>query len=237
MNEPHTRIDPIGESLYRISTAFGPELLPGGFTFNQFLLVDESPLLFHTGIRNLFPAVRDAIATVMPVEKLRYVAFCHYESDECASLNEFLALAPDAEPLCGQIGSMTSVSDVADRPPRALADGEELSLGRSVVVWIDAPHVPHGWDNGFLFEKTTRTLFCGDLFTQGGAEHEPIADDILESSEQMRESMDYYAHGANTAPVLERLAGLAPRMLACMHGSSYRGDGATLLRSLAKKVG
>jgi flavorubredoxin len=131
---------------------------------------------------------------------------------------------------------MTSILDLADRPPRVLLDGEEMSLGKHVVQWIDAPHVPHGWENGFLFEKTTRTLFCGDLFTQGGSDHAPLADGIFEPSEQMRASMDYFAHGANTRPVLARLAALEPQTLACMHGSAYRGDGGSLLRQLADEM-
>ena len=152
MTTPATRIDPIGEDLYRISTALPPELAPGGFTFNQYLLVDEAPLLFHTGPRGLFGAVRSAVDSVIPVGELRYIAFCHVEADECGALNEFLAAAPRAQPVCSRIAAMTSIEDLADRPPRVLADGETLSLGRHEVMWIDAPHVPHGWENGFLFE-------------------------------------------------------------------------------------
>lgn len=236
MTEPVTRIDPVGEDLYRISTSLPPELAPGGFTFNQYLLIDEAPLLFHTGPRGLFGAIRGAIDSVLPTAKLRYVAFCHFEADECGSLNDFLAAAPQAVAVCSQIAAMTSVVDQAARAPRVLADGELLSLGRHEVMWIDAPHVPHGWENGFLFERQRRTLFCGDLFTQGGSDHEPLADDILESSEQMRASLDYFAHGANTRSVLERLAALDPQTLACMHGSAYRGDGARMLRRLADRL-
>jgi flavorubredoxin len=210
--------------------------VPAGFTFNQYLLVDEAALLFHTGLRSLFGAVSEAIATVIPVEKLRYISFCHVEADECGALNEFLSAAPQAEPLCSRVAAMTSVADLADRPPRVLADGETLSLGKFVVEWLDAPHVPHGWENGFLFEQTTRALFCGDLFTQGGHKHEPLADTILDSSEKMRASMDYFAHGTNTRSVLERLAALEPKTLACMHGSAYRGDGGALLRELANRL-
>jgi flavorubredoxin len=234
MNEPTTRIDAIGEGLYRISTPM--PAVPGGFSFNQYLLVDESPLLFHTGLRGLFESVSQAIGTVIPIESLRYVGFCHVEADECGALNEFLDAAPNAEPLCSQIAAMTSIGDLASRPPRVLGDGESLSLGKHSVQWIDAPHVPHAWENGFLFETTTRTLFCGDLFTQGGAEHEPLSDDILEVSEQMRAGMDYFAHGANTGPLLERLATLEPRTLCCMHGSAYQGDGGARLRELRDRL-
>jgi flavorubredoxin len=238
MISPTTRIDAIGESLYRISTAMPPAIVPGGFTFNQYLLIDEAPLLFHTGLRSLFGAVSEAIATVIPLERLRYIAFCHVEADECGALNDFLSAAPQAEPLCSQIAAMTSIADLAERPPRVLADGETLALGDLAVKWLDAPHVPHGWENGFLFESRTRTLFCGDLFTQGGHEHEPLADEaILETSEQMRAAMDYFAHGANTRTVLERLAALQPQTLACMHGSAYQGNGGALLRELANRLG
>ncbi len=233
---PTTRIDAIGESLYRISTAMPPELVPGGFTFNQYLLIDEAPLLFHTGLRRLFGSVSEAIATVLPLAELRYISFCHVEADECGALNDFLKAAPQAVAVCSQVAAMTSVSDLADRPPRVLADGETLSLGKLSVQWLDAPHVPHAWENGFLFERDTATLFCGDLFTQGGHQHEPLAQDILEASETMRAGMDYFAHGAQTRPVLERLAALEPHTLACMHGSAYRGDGGALLRELANRL-
>lgn len=236
MNKLRTRIDPIGDDLYRINTAFPDDLVPGGFSFNQYLLVDDAPLLFHTGMRALFAPVSEAVQSVLPLRELRYIAFCHVEADECGALNDFLAAAPEAEPLCGQIAAMTSVADLADRPPRVLADGEGLSLGKRHVTWMDAPHVPHSWENGFLFERTDATLFCGDLFTQGGADHEPLADDVLEASETMRAGMDYYAHGANTRPVLERLASLEPKTLACMHGSAFRGDGGALLRALADRI-
>lgn len=237
MSQPVTRIDPVADHLYRISTALPPELAPGGFTFNQYLLVDEAPLLFHTGLRGLFPAVSEAIASVMPLRNLRYVAFCHVEADECGALNQFLDAAPHAEAVCSQVAAMTSITDLANRPPHPLGDGETLSLGRHVVEWIDAPHVPHGWENGFLFERTRGILFCGDLFTQGGDEHEPLADEVLDSSERTRSGLDYFAHGANTVPVLERLAALEPRVLACMHGSAYLGDGAAQLRALAERLG
>lgn len=237
MTDPATRIDAIGDNLYRISTKAPPDAVPGGFTFNQYLLVDDAPLLFHTGLRHQFDAVVGSVASVIPIERLRYIAFCHVEADECGSLNQFLDIAPQALPVCSQVAAMTSIGDLASRPPRVLADGESLSLGKHVVRWIDAPHVPHGWENGFLFEETTRTLFCGDLFTQGGAEHDPLSEEILEASEQMRGNMDYFAHGANTRPVLERLASLEPDILACMHGSAYQGDGGSLLRNLADRLG
>jgi flavorubredoxin len=230
-----TRIDEIADGLYRIHTPL-PDV-PGGFSFNQYLLRDEQSLLFHTGPRALFPQVRDAIASVMPLKDLRYIGFAHVESDECGSLNQFLEIAPDAVPLCGRIAAMVSVHDLADRPPKVLADDESLNLGRYSVRWLDAPHVPHGWENGFLMVEGLGALLCGDLFTQPGADHPPIVEtDILGPSEAMRARMDYFAHGPDTMPVLRRLANLQPRILACMHGSAWRGDGGALLGKLAKAL-
>lgn len=227
-----TRIDEIADGVHRISTKSAA--VPGGFTFNQFLVVDDDPLLFHTGLRAMFPGVRAAIARVMPPEKLRYVSFSHVEADECGALNQFLAIAPRAVPLCSRTAAMVSVGDLADRPPKALADGETLSLGRHVVEWIDTPHLPHSWESGLIFERTTQTLFCGDLFTQPGADVVPVTEgDILGPSEALRSKMDYWSGGPGTAALLEKLAARAPRLLGTMHGSSFRGDGAALLRRLA----
>lgn len=231
-----TRIDEIAPQVYRLST---PVSTPdgGGFSFNQYLIVDDAPLLFHTGQRQLFPSVRAAIERVLPLARLRYIGFSHFEADECGALNQFLALAPQAEVVCGGIGAMTSIGDFADRPPRALADGEKVNLGRKTVQWLDTPHVPHGWDCGFMMEASTATLLCGDLFTQGGADNPALTEsDILGPSEAFRSPMDYYAHGPNTRAQLERLAALRPGTLACMHGSAWRGDGASLLRALADSL-
>ena len=230
-----TNIEEIVDGIYRINT---PLAIPGGeFSFNQYLVLDDAPLLFHTGPRRLFPQVRGAIAAVLPVERLRYVGFSHFEADECGALNELLAVAPQAEPLCGQIAAMVSVNDVADRPARALADGETLSLGRHAVQWFDTPHVPHGWECGFLFELSTRTLLCGDLYTQPGKGETALVErDILAPSEAFRRAMDYYAHAPTTRATIERLAATRPQTLACMHGSAWRGDGEGLLRELARAV-
>jgi flavorubredoxin len=227
-----TRVDEVAAGIYRISTPV--TILPGGFSFNQYLVTDEEPLLFHTGPRRMFPLVQEAVAAVVPVASLRHVAFSHFEADECGALNEFLEAAPGARPVCGQVAAMVSVDDFANRSAHALADGEVLSLGRHRVRWMDAPHVPHGWECGYLFEETTRTLLCGDLFTQGGAEHAPVTEaDILGPSEAMRKGLDYFAHGKDTAATLGRLADLEPETLACMHGSAFRGRGGDLLRALA----
>ena len=232
-----TRIDEIANGIYRISTAVPPSVIPGGFTFNQYLIVDDSPLLYHTGPRKMFPFVRAAIASVIPVETLRYIGFSHYESDECGSLNDFLEQAPKAEPLCSNIAKMVSVDDIASRPARALADGEELSLGSHVVRWIDTPHLPHAWECGHLFETTTKTLFCGDLFTQGGHEHEPLTtQDILETSEAMRGGLDYFSQTRQVRELTEKLAATSPCVLACMHGAAWQGDGAALLLQLGRRL-
>jgi len=233
----NTRIDEIANGIFRISTPVPPTAIPGGFTFNQYLVVDDAPLLYHTGPSKMFPSVRDAIASVIPVESLRYIGFSHYEADECGSLNNFLETAPKAEPLCSQIAKMVSVDDIALRPAHAMADGEELRLGSHVVRWIDTPHLPHGWECGHLFETTTKTLFCGDLFTQGGHEHEPlVTSDILESSEQMRSALDYFSQTRQVNELMEKLAITSPRVLACMHGAAWKGDCATLLRQLAGRL-
>lgn len=232
--ESGTNVHEIAEGIYRINTPVVIEGDPGGFSFNQYLVVDDESLIFHTGPRKLFPLVREAVASVMPVDELRYVAFSHVEADECGSLNEWLAAAPRSMPLCGTVAALVSISDLADRPPRALADGERLSLGRHVVQWFDTPHLPHAWECGYLMEERTKTLLCGDLFTQGGADHPPITEsDILGPSEAFRQAMDYYSHTKNGRRMLEKLASAAPTTLACMHGSAWRGDGAGLLRALA----
>jgi flavorubredoxin len=236
-NESGTRIDEIASGIYRISTPVPPQAMPGGFTFNQYLVVDDSPLLYHTGPRKLLPVIQEAISSVIPVHSLRYIGFSHFEADECGSLNEFLEAAPGAEPLCSRIAKMVSIDDIALRPAHALADGEELSLGTHVVRWIDTPHFPHAWECGHLFEKTTDTLFCGDLFTQGGHEHEPLTkQDILNSSEQMRGAMDYFSQTRLVHELAEKLAVTSPRVLACMHGAAWEGDGAALLRQLAVRL-
>jgi flavorubredoxin len=234
--DSQTRIDEIAERIYRISTP--TTKVPGGFTFNQFLIVDDDPLLFHTGLRQLFPLVREAIDAVLPIERLRYSSFSHFEADECGGLNQFLAVAPNAVPLCGTIAVLVPISDVADREPQAMKDGEGISLGRHHIRWFDAPHLPHARECGFLAEEVTRTLLCGDLFTQPGAENPPFTEaDILEVSEAFRHQLDYYSHTKNAAGMIERLATTEPTTLACMHGSAWRGDGANFLRGIGNRLG
>jgi flavorubredoxin len=232
-SDSSTNVHEIADGIYRINTPVPVPGVRGGFNFNQYLIDDDEPLLFHSGPRQLFPLVSAGVARVIPLERLRYVAYSHFESDECGALNSFLAAAPRAQPLCGRIAAMVSGGDF-DRPPRALADGETLALGRHIVRWHDAPHVPHGWDCGLMSEQSTHTFFCGDLFTQGGAGDVPLTEaDILGPSEAFRKPMDYFAHAPQTVPLIESLARLEPTTLACMHGSAWRGDGAALLRALA----
>lgn len=225
----------IENGIFRIST---PVEIPGGaFSFNQYLVVDDAPLLFHTGPRRMFPIVRDAVASVIDPAKLRYVAFSHVESDECGSLNEWLATAPNAQPVCSTVAAMVSVGDLADREPHPLADQATLSLGKRTVRWLDTPHLPHGWETGYLFEETTRTLFCGDLFTQPGNGDVALTEnDILGPSEAFRGAMDYYSATKNGRALIAKLAATNPTTLAVMHGSAWRGDGAALLTALGERL-
>jgi flavorubredoxin len=232
--ESGTNIHEIADGIYRISTPVSAEVIPGGFTFNQYLIVDDEPLLFHTGLRRMFPLVREAVASVLPVEHLRYLGLSHVEADECGSINEWLAVAPQARPLCGRVAASVSMEDLADRMPREIADCEVLSLGTHTVQWFDTPHLPHAWECGFLMEQRTRTFLCGDLLSQPGDKPTALTEgDILTPSESLRARMDYYSHTKNARAMLEHLAALKPLTLACMHGSAWRGDGAALLRELA----
>jgi flavorubredoxin len=232
-----TNVHEVAMGIYRINT---PVTFPGGagaFNFNQYLIADDEPLLFHTGPRRMFPLVSEAIARVVPLQQLRHVAFSHFEADECGSLNQFLAVSPNAVPVCSRVAAMVSVDDVADRPARPLADGDVLRLGRHELRWFDTPHLPHAWECGLMMELQTRTLLCGDLFTQGGTGEIALTEsDILGPSEAFRSPMDYYAHSPDTGAMLERLAAERPEVLACMHGSAWRGDGAALLRDLARTL-
>jgi flavorubredoxin len=185
----------------------------------------------------MFPLVREAVSSVLPVERIQYISFSHVEADECGSLNEWLAIARQSIPLCGMIAAMLSIEDIADRSPCALADDEVISLGKHRVRWIDAPHIPHAWDCRFLTEEVTRTFLCGDLFTQGGADLPAITtSDILGPSEAFRHRLDYFLYTKKTRTMLERLASTEPTTLACMHGSAWNGDGATLLRTIADSL-
>ncbi len=225
-----TTIAEVAQGIYRINTPANFE-----FSFNQYLVLDDEPLLFHTGPRRMFPLVREALETITSVERLRYVAFSHVESDECGSLNEWLAAAPQAVPVCSQTAAIVSIGDMADRAPKAMADGETLRLGQHEVIWLDAPQLPHAWECGYMFESTTRTLLCGDLFTQPGSKTPALTGgDILTNSEEFRKAMNYYSYTVHARALFDKLIATNPRMLACMHGSAWEGDGAKMLGELAE---
>jgi flavorubredoxin len=227
-----TRTDEIADGVFRIST-FVPEVGPTGFTFNQFLLRAEEPLLFHTGPRRMFPLVSSAVARIVPIESLRWIAFGHVEADECGSMNEWLAAAPRAEVAHGATGVMGSLNDLADRPPCALADGEALDLGGKRVRHLDTPHVPHCWEARVLYDETTKTLLCGDLFTHLGNGPALTKADVVGPAREAEALFHASAITPATAPTIRTLAKLAPERLALMHGSSFEGDCAKALLDLA----
>lgn len=231
-----TRTDEIADGVYRIST-FVPEITPAGFTFNQFLLRAEEPLLFHTGPRRMFPLVSSEVARLVPIAKLRWIAFGHVESDECGSMNEWLAAAPSSEVAHGETGVMVSLNDLADRPPRAWKDGATIDLGGKRVRHLDTPHVPHCWEARVLFEETTKTLLCGDLFTHLGEGPALVRSDVVGPAREAEAMFRASSLGPTTAPTIRALARLAPERLALMHGSSFEGDCAKALEELAKVYG
>jgi flavorubredoxin len=232
----HANVDQIADRIYRIST-FVPEIGPTGFTFNQFLVEAEEPLLYHTGMRQLFPVVREAVERVMPVERLRWIAFSHVEADECGSVNEFLDVAPHAQVAHGALGCMLSLNDQLVRQPRPLEDGDVLELGGASiarrVVEVTTPHVPHNWESHMFYEQETGTLFLGDLLTQVGNGPALTGEDILEAAVFAEDVFHQTSLGPAVPATYRRLADLAPQRLAIMHGSSYEGDCARLLRSMA----
>ena len=227
-----TRVSEVADHVYRLST-FVPDIGPTGFTFNQYLIDDEEPLLFHTGPRAMFPLVADAIATITPLQRLRWITFGHLESDESGAMNELLAAAPDAEVAHGALGCMVSFNDLADRAPVPLADGQVIELGEHRVRHIDTPHVPHAWEARLLYEETTNTLLCGDLFTQLGDGPAVTSDDIVGPAAQAEDVFGATCLTPRTGPTIRDLAGLAPTTLAVMHGSCFTGDGANALLALA----
>jgi len=222
----------IADGIYRLSTCV-PDAAPGGFTFNQFLIDADQPLLFHTGPRGMFDLVSGAISRIVALEKLRWITFGHVESDECGAMNRFLAAAPQSQVAHGGIGCMVSLNDLCDRPPRALADGETIDLGGKRVRHIDTPHVPHNWEARVLYEETTGTLFCGDLFTQAGNGPALTDADIVGPALEGEHLFHHTSLTTATAPTIRRLAQLEPRALALMHGSSTRTQCAASLNALA----
>jgi len=228
-----TTIDEIANGIFRLSTYVGDIAPPAGFTFNQFLIDADQPLLFHCGPRGMFPSVSAAASRVMPVERLRWITFGHVEADECGAMNAWLAAAPQAQVAHGMTACMVSLTDLADRPPRPLADGETLDLGGKRVRYIDTPHVPHGWEAGVIYEETTGTLLCGDLFTHLGNGKPVTEADILGPAIAAEEAFQATSLGPRTAPAIRKLAALQPKRLALMHCSSFSGDSVGALNALA----
>ena len=234
-----TQINEIAPDMYRIST-FIPEI---NLQFNQFLVRDEQPLLYHTGMKGLFPVVRDAVATLIDPTRIRWISFSHFEADECGALGEWQTLAPEATAVCSLVGKMVSVDDVvARRPAQALADGEVFSTGKYRFRLLHTPHVPHCWEATHMFEETQGTLLCSDLLHQNGAVEPSTSADVVG---RFRQTLTDYQQGplANYMPytpytesTLQRLAALKPKTLAAMHGSTYVGDGAKALTDVAQVI-
>jgi flavorubredoxin len=231
-----TIVTEIAPDLYRIST-YIPEI---NLRFNQFLLKDDEPLLYHTGLRRMFPKVRDAVATIINPSQIRWVAFSHFEADECGSLNEWLDIAPEAEPVCSLLGASVSINDFANRPAHAMRHNEVLSTGKYRLRFQWTPHVPHGWDAGHLYEETHRTLLCSDLFHQVGDAEPVIEKGIIERARQTIIEYQagplayYFPYTLQTDGILRSLAQLNPKCLATMHGSTFVGDGKRALQDLAE---
>ena len=229
-----TRISEISPGVYRLSTWVEGVAPPAGFTFNQLLIDADEPMLFHCGHRQMFPLISAAVAKVIPLERLRWISFGHVEADECGAMNLWLEAAPNAQIVHGQLGCEISIADLADRPPRGLADDEVLDLGGKRMRWLGTPHVPHGWEAGVFYEETDEVLFCGDLFTHVGDTAPLTTADILEPAIAAEQAFRAMTMAPGTAAALERMAALKPRKLALMHGASFEGDGSAPLRGLAE---
>ncbi|MCI0466785.1 MAG: MBL fold metallo-hydrolase [Beijerinckiaceae bacterium] len=229
-----SRVDEIADGIFRLSAVVPDIAPPAGFTFNQFLILGDEPLLFHTGPRKMFPSTREAVSRVIPPETLRWIAFGHFEADECGAMNEWLAVAPNALAAQGHTGCMVSLNDMADRAPRELKDGETIGLGRGKRVrYLDTPHVPHGWDAGVMYEESTGTLLCGDLFTQPGNGPALTQSDIVGPAIAAEDLFKYSCLSPGMGKAIRALTKLSPRTLALMHGPSFAGDAGAALHALA----
>jgi len=228
-----TRIDEIAAGIYRLSVYVPDIAPPAGFTFNHFLVRADEPMLFHCGLRAMFPVLSEAVGRLIPIEDLRWIGFGHVEADECGAMNEWLGVAPRAQVVHGATACMVSLNDLADRAPRTLSDGEVLDLGGKRVRYIDTPHIPHGWDAGVLYEETSRTLLCGDLFTQLGDGPALTESDVVGPAIAAEDIFQYSSLNPGMGTTIRRLAEFSPRTLALMHGPSFSGDGASTLRALA----
>jgi flavorubredoxin len=230
-----TRIDEISAGLYRFSTYVPHIAPPAGFTFNQFLVLGQEPLLFHLGHRKTFPLTAAAVSRVLPLEKLRWLSFGHVEADECGAMNDWLAAAPNAEIVHGMIGARVSIDDMADRPAHTIADDAVLDIGNRRLRFIATPHVPHGWEAGVFFEEMTETLLCGDLFTHPGNGAAITESEIVTPAMVAEDLFGFSSLSPTTGATLRKLAALQPAALALMHGSSFRGDCSAALRDLADR--
>ena len=224
-----TRTSEIADGIYQFTT-YVPDM---DFSFNQYLVNADEPMIFHTGPRQMFPLVSSAAATVVPVQGIRWISFGHVESDECGSMNEWLAAAPQSTVVQSTTGCMVSLMDLADRAPRPLQDGEVLDIGGHRMRWIDTPHVPHAWEAGLLYDETTRTLFCGDLFTQTGSYPSQTTDDLLEPAGVAEDLFKSSSLSPASGPTIRGLAELDVSTLALMHGPTFTGDCSAALLSLA----
>ncbi len=227
-----TQIDEIADGIFRLST-FTSDLPPDGFTFNQYLIKAEEPLLFHCGGRALFSLVSKAAGKVLAPNTIRWISFGHVESDECGSMNQWLSVAPKAQIVQGATACMVSLNDLADRAPRVLANNEVLDLGGKRVRYMDTPHVPHAWESGLIYEETTKTLFTGDLFTQLGCGHAISGESIVKDAIVAEDMFHAMALTPDTAPTIRRLKELGAENLAVMHGSCFKGDCGAELEALA----
>jgi flavorubredoxin len=227
-----TNVHEIAEGTFRLSTTI-PEVAPGGFTFNQYLVRGDEPLLFHTGPRALFPLVADAVGKLIDLAALRWISFGHVESDECGAVNRWLEAAPAAQVTFNPLGCMVSLNDLCDRPPVPLPDGEVLDVGGHRLRLLATPHVPHGWEAQVLHDESTGTLLCGDLFTAIGDVGALVHDDPVGPAMAAEDLFGATALTPATGPTLRRLADLEPRTLALMHGPAWAGDGGAALRDLA----
>jgi flavorubredoxin len=237
MTQPamQTQVEEIAPDIFRLSTLI-PDIGPDGFTFNQFLVRDDQPFLFHTGMRGLFPLVSEALGRVIPVETLRWISFAHVEADECGAMNLLLDAVPQAEVVHGGLACMLSLNDLADRPPHVVGD-EPLDTGSHRLRFLPTPHVPHNWESGLWYDETTRTLFAGDLFSSLGGGAALSDSDLVEGALVAEQMFQGTSLSANLVPTLHGLADLEPTTLAVMHGPSFRGDGGTQLRALAAGYG
>jgi flavorubredoxin len=232
-----TTIDEIAPDVFRIATFISEVAAPAGFTFNQFLIRDEDPFLYHTGMRAIFPSVSEAVGRLIDLDDLRWISFAHVEADECGAMNAFLAAAPRAEVIHGQLACAVSLNDLCDRPPRAVDDGEVVELGRHRLRFLATPHVPHNWESALWCDDATGTMFVGDLFSQTGNPAPVTSDDIVEAAIEAEAGFQSISGGPQLTDTLRRLAELAPHTLAVMHGSSYRGNTADAFDRLAHRLG